>query len=672
LKTRSILLSLALLAPLSAQLAYKGFNPANMDLGVKPTQDFFDYAVGGWAKRTTIPPEYDRYGVDAEIDARTHQILKEILEAAAQSKAAAGTEAQKVGDFYASGMDQAAIEKAGLAPLAPLRNRIHTLAAEHDLVPLIADLHRQGFGASFYSNIEQDDKESTRYSLVFAQDGLGLPDRDYYLNDDAKTKALRAAYVAHIARMFALAGEPKATAERQASQVMAFETRLAQASLTRVQLRDPNANYHAMSVAQVQAAAPGFHLDSYIKALGAPAPDRIILRQPAFLAEVGRMIHEIPLPVWKAYLDWHVLSATASALPEAFDQENFAFFGTQLQGMTAQHPRWKRVMFAADQGLGEALGKLYVERAFPAASKTKVLEMVEHLRAALKARIEGLEWMSPVTKTKALQKLAAMRVKIGYPDVWRDYSRLDIQRRPYVLNVLETRRFAFDRRLARLGKPIDRTEWSMTPQTNNAYYSPSMNEIAFPAGILQPPYFDATADDAVNYGNIGATIGHEMTHGFDDQGCQYDADGNLKNWWTPADEKAYQARTELVATQFDAYEALPGLHLNGHLTLGENIADLGGLKLAWDAWKLSQKGKPPVGKIEGFTPEQRFFLGYAETWRTLSRDESARMLAVTDPHSPAKFRVNGPLSNLPEFYEAFGVKNGDPMKRPENQRPAIW
>jgi predicted metalloendopeptidase len=329
-------------------------------------------------------------------------------------------------------------------------------------------------------------------------------------------------------------------------------------------------------------------------------------------------------------------------------------------------------MFAADQGLGEALGKLYVQRAFPASSKAKVLEMVENLRTALKARIEGLKWMSVPTKAKAKQKLAAIRVKIGYPEVWRDYANLNIQRQAYVLNLLETRRFEFQRRLAYLGQPIGRNEWDMTPQTNNAYYNPTMNEIVFPAGILQPPYFDAAADDAVNYGKIGATIGHEMTHGFDDEGRQYDADGNLKSWWTVEDEKAYNLRAEQVARQFDAYEPLPGLHLNGHLTLGENIADLGGLKIAWDAWKLSQQGKAPVAATGGFTPEQRFFLGYAETWRTLTRDEALRLRAVTDPHSPAKFRVNGPLSNLPEFFEAFGCKDGDPMKRPEKDRPAIW
>ncbi|NWJ40197.1 MAG: M13 family metallopeptidase [Geothrix sp.] len=653
---------------LNAQLPYKGFNPANLDPSVKPTQDFFQFAVGSWAKRTTIPAEYDRYGVDQEIDTRTHQILREIMESAAAAKAARGSETQKVGDFFASGMDEKTIEAKGIAPLKSLFARIDGVKDAAGLAAVLADLHRVGAFAAFSFSVEQDDKESSRYSMVLGQGGLGLPDRDYYLKDDPKSRELLAAYRAHVAKTLSLAGlDPK-----DADRILTLETRLAKASMTRVEQRDPNAIYHAMTPAQLDSAAPGFPSALYLKALGVPTPDRFVVRQPAFLAELGRMIQELPADQWRVYLRWTLLRSSASALPKAFEEEAFAFYGTRLQGTTAQHPRWKRVMFAADRGLGEALGKLYVQRAFPASSKAKVLEMVENLRTALKARIEGLEWMSAPTKVKAKEKLAAIRVKIGYPDVWRDYAKLDIQPQPYVLNVLETRRFEFQRRLANLGRPIDRNEWDMTPQTNNAYYSPTMNEIVFPAGILQPPYFDATADDAVNYGNIGATIGHEMTHGFDDEGRQYDADGNLKSWWTAEDEKAYNLRAELVAKQFDAYEPLPGLHLNGHLTLGENIADLGGLKIAWDAWKLSQKGKPAVGRIEGFTPEQRFFLGYAETWRTLTREEATRLRANTDPHSPAKFRVNGPLSNLPEFFDAFGCKDGDPMKRPEKDRPAIW
>jgi predicted metalloendopeptidase len=668
MRLRCLAFSLLVGLVLEAQLPYKGFNPANMDASVKPCQDFFEYAVGAWAKRTTIPAEYDRYGVDQEIDARTHQILREIMEAAAATKAAPGSEAQKVGDFYASGMDEASIERLGLAPLMPLLARVDEVKDSASLASVLAELHRVGAFAAFSFSVEQDDKESSRYSMVLGQGGLGLPDRDYYLRDDPKSKELLAAYRAHVAKTLSLAGFDA----KGADVVLALETRLAKASMTRVEQRDPNAIYHALLPNELKTAAPGFPADKYLKVLGVPTPDRYVVRQPAFLAELGRAMQDLPMEQWRVYLRWTLLRTAATSLPKAFDQEHFAFYGTRLQGTTAQHPRWKRVMFAADRGLGEALGKLYVQRTFPPSSKAKVLAMVENLRAALKARIEGLDWMSAPTKAKAQQKLAAMRVKIGYPDVWRDYARLDIRRQAYVLNVLETHRFEFQRRLEYLGKPIDRNEWDMTPQTNNAYYSPTMNEIVFPAGILQPPYFDETADDAVNYGNIGATIGHEMTHGFDDEGRQYDGEGNLRSWWTPADEKAYNDRAELVAKQFDAYEPLPGLHLNGHLTLGENIADLGGLKLAWDAWKLGQKGRPPVGRIGGFTPEQRFFLGYAETWRTLTREEAARLRVVTDPHSPAKFRVNGPLSNLPEFYEAFGCKDGDLMKRDEKLRPAIW
>jgi len=664
-----------MLAPLSAQLAYQGFNPANIDASVKPTQDFFQYAVGAWIKRTTIPAEYERYGVDQEVDARTHQLLREILESSA-AHAAPGSEARKVGDFYASGMDQASLEASGIAPLKPLFARIDSVQDPASLATVLGELHQVGAAAGFSFGVEQDDKESSRYSMVLAQGGLGLPDRDYYLKDDPKSKELLAAYRVHVAKILGLAGFDGKDAER----VLALETRLAKASMTRVELRDPNAIYHALTPSQLKAAAPGFPSDRYLKALGIALPDRFVVRQPAFLAELGRMVQDLPADQWRVYLRWSLLSSTASALPKVFEEETFAFFGTRLQGTTAQHPRWKRVLFQVDpglgtamnRGLGEALGRLYVQRAFPASSKARVLEMVENLRTALRTRIEGLTWMTAATKAKAQQKLAAMRVKIGYTDAWRDYSRLDIQRQALVLNVLATSRFDFQRRLSYLGKAIDRTEWDMTPQTNNAYYNPTMNEIVFPAGILQPPYFDAMADDAVNYGNIGATIGHEMTHGFDDEGRQYDGDGNLKSWWTAEDEKAYNARAELVVKQFDAFEPLPGLKLNGQLTLGENIADLGGLKIAWDAWQLSRKGKAPVPKTAGFTPEQRFFLGYAETWRTLTREEAIRLRAVTDPHSPAKYRVNGPLANLPEFYEAFGCKDGDPMKRPDKLRPAIW
>ena len=433
------------------------------------------------------------------------------------------------------------------------------------------------------------------------------------------------------------------------------------------------AGYHAMTPAQLRAAAPGFLADLYLKALGVAAPDRVIVRQPAFLAELGRMMQELPADQWRVYLRWTVLRNAASALPEAFEQEAFAFYGTKLQGTTAQHPRWKRVMFAADRGLGEALGRLYVQRAFPASSKAKVLEMVENLRTALGARIDGLGWMTAPTKAKARQKLAAMRVKIGYPDAWRDYSALRVGHQPYVLNLLETRRFEFQRRLAKLGQPIDRTEWDMTPQTNNAYYSPTMNEIVFPAGILQPPYFDAAADDAVNYGNIGATIGHEMTHGFDDEGRQFDADGNLKTWWTPADEKAYNARAELVVKQFDAFEPLPGLHVNGKLTLGENIADLGGLKLALAAWQAQRAGAAkPAPAPGGLGPEQAFFVAFAQAWCELERPERVRLMARIDPHAPPRWRVDGPLANLPAFQEAFRCPAGSPMVRPPERRCALW
>jgi predicted metalloendopeptidase len=396
------------------------------------------------------------------------------------------------------------------------------------------------------------------------------------------------------------------------------------------------------------------------------------VRTPAFFAELGAMAVQVPLEDWRTYLRWHLLRDTAYLLSTDFDQAHFQFYGRTLQGTLEQRPRWQRMLASTDYAMGEILGKLYVERAFPPKAKAQMLDLVGNLRSSLGDRIRQLDWMSAPTRQLALAKLDTITVKIGYPDRWRDYSALRVQRRAHVLNVLAARTFEFDRILGRLGKPVDRAEWGMTPATNNAYYEPSTNEICFPAGILQPPYFDPEADDAVNYGNIGATIGHEMTHGFDDQGRQYDAKGNLRDWWTPADAKAYDQRAALIVRQFDAFEPLPGMHINGKATLGENIADLGGLKIAFDAFQKSRQGKPPVGLIEGRTPEQRFFLAYAETWRNKLRLEALRDRLMIDPHAPGKYRVNGPLANMPEFFEAFGVKDGEPMKRPEAERPAIW
>lgn len=663
-------LALSLTAPLAAQ-GYHGFNPANIDKSVSPCADFFDYAVGGWVKRTPIPGQYSRYGVDEEIEQRMNPILKGILEGAAKAKAEPGSELRKVGDFFATGMDTAAIEKAGLSPLKEVFSLISSLEDTRRLPRVLSSLHMQGLdaGPAFY--IEQDDKESTRYAAFLVQDGLGLPDRDYYLENDAKAQGIRAKYQQHVARILELAGATPDAAHREAGHILALETQLAKASMSRTEQRDPNATYHKMSVDELMKLAPGFDWRIYFVGLAVYEKD-IIVRQPAFMKAFAALTKSVPADQWQSYLRWQVLRSSAPFLPERFDTAHFEFYGRTLRGSQTQKERWERVLASTDRALGEAVGKLYVQKAFPPEAKAKMLEITKNVMEALRTRILKLEWMSEPTKQRALEKLGTIVVKIGYPDVWRDYSKLAVHTDSYLGNVLRARDFEFQRRRVRLGKPLDRNEWGMTPATNNAYYNPSMNEICFPAGILQPPYFDLKADDAVNYGNIGATIGHELTHGFDDEGRNFDAQGNLKDWWTPEDTKAFDARAQLVVKQFDAFMPLPGQAINGKMTLGENIADLGGLMVAWDAWKLSQKGKPPLGLIEGFTPEQRFFLGYAETWRTQFRPEELANRLKTDVHAPAKWRVLAPLSNLPDFHQAFGCKEGEAMFRALKDRPSIW
>jgi predicted metalloendopeptidase len=654
--------------PLAAH-PYHGFNPAFMDLATPPGRDFFQYAVGTWLERTAIPPEYSHYGVDEEVEQRTFGILKEILETAAG--VAQTADGRKAGDFYAAGMDLAAIERAGVTPLAGDFQRIRAIRNRAGLGRAIALLHRRGCGLVFGFSVGLDDKDSTRNIATLSQDGLGLPERDYYLLPDARSKALREQYLAFVTRMFVLLGDAPSPAGRHAATVMAMETRLAKASMDRVARRDPNAVYHRMTRRELAKAAPGLYWNGYFEALGLPGAEPVLVRQPGFFRELGRMAATLPLVDWRTYLRWHLILDTAPYLNAAFDQASFDFYGRTLQGIREQRPRWKRMVTLTDDAMGEILGKLYVERTFPPRAKARVLELVANLRAALGERIAQLPWLTEPTRKLAQAKLDAMAVKIGYPDVWRDYGALRVDRRCHVLNVLAARAFECQRDLAKIGKPVDRDEWDVSPATNNAFYDATLNEICFPAGILQPPYFDQEADDAVIYGNIGATIGHEMTHGFDDEGRLYDAKGNLGNWWTDGEAQAFQARAELMVRQFDGYQPLPGMAINGKATLGENIADLGGLKIAFAAFQRSRAGKLSV-RIDGFTPEQRFFLGYAETWRCKIRDEALRERLLTDPHAPAKYRVNGPLSNLPEFHQAFGIKAGEPMNRPEAERPVIW
>jgi putative endopeptidase len=659
-------------AGLLAQAA-KPIDPANMDSSVKPCANFYQYATGGWTRANPVPADKSRWGGFEVLEERNRAVLQSILqEVSARTDWPSGSTEQKVGDFYASGMNEAAIESAGTAPLAPWLAKVDAIASSADLAVVMGQLRAAGLPGGFAFSVTQDPKESTRYIGSLGQGGLGLPDRDYYTRDDPKSKDIRGQYVAHVARMLELAGESPAAAAADAAVVLDLETKLAQASFTRVENRDPQKTYHKMTLAEVRSLAPGFDWRAYFGQVGVSDVPPLNVRQPKFFETFGDLSRTLPPGRWRTYLRWHVVRAMADVLPKAFQQESFAFNGRVLNGVPQQESRALRVQVATDRALGEALGQLYVRRAFSPEAKAKMVKLVENLRASLAERIATLPWMGPETKAQALRKLAAFGVKVGYPDKWRDYSALEISRGSYAGNVQRAWRFESARNLARLGKPIDRGEWGMTPPTVNAYYNSSMNEIVFPAGILQAPFFDAAADDAVNYGGIGAVIGHEMGHGFDDSGSQFDGDGNLKDWWTAADRAAYKARTDVLVAQFDAYEALPGEHVNGKLTLGENIGDLGGLTIAYVALEkvLAAKGRP--GPLDGFTPEQRFFLNWAQVWRQTIRDEAQRVRLATDPHSPGQFRVNGPVSNMPEFAGAFGCADGSPMVRPPQARTGIW
>lgn len=655
----------ALLAAQSAPHEITAVDRAYMNLSVPPCRDFYEYANGAFDK-VTIPGEYSSWGVNQEIDERNFAILKDILETSAHTGGPHGTIAQRVGDFYAAGMDEAAIEHEGLAPLRVWLDAIAGIKTTDDLIATMADLQTHGVDAGFGFGVQIDDKNSTAMIAGFQQDGLGLPERDYYFRTDPAAVKIREAYVTHIAHTLALAGEASDGAKSDATTVMTLETKLAQASRTLVELRDPEKNYHKFTRPALLKLAPDLPWELFLAKLDFPATEKTVLvGQPEFFTAFAGLLKSEPLPAWRGYLRWHLLHEASPYLGKAFVDEQFAFYGHTLSGKTELRPRWKRVLAAADQAIGEDLGQLYVQRAFSPAAKARALAMVKFHLEAMRERIRAAAWMAESTKAAAYHKIDTMRAKVGYPDKWRDYSKLELSRDSYVLNVLAANAFEFRRQLAKLGRPVDRNEWLMTPQTNNAYYEPTLNEMCFPAGILQPPFFDEKADDAANYGALASTIGHELTHGFDDQGRQYDAAGNLKNWWTEADAKNFQARAERIAQQYEAYEILSGLHINGHQTLGENIADVGGLRVSYDAFKLATKGKT-LPTIDGFTPDQRFFIAFAQGWRTNQRPEQIRLTVTSDLHSPVRWRVIGPVQEFAAFYEAFGC----PV--PKNLGPQIW
>jgi predicted metalloendopeptidase len=651
-------------------------NTKDMDTSVKPQDDFFMYADGGWIKRTEIPPEYSRWGSFNELIEKNNDALHEIAEKAANTNVdpKLAPETQKVGDYYASGMDEKTIEAMRTKPLAEEFKSIEAVKDRNDLLKEIAHLHTIGVPALFNFDAGQDSKDSTRDIAQAAQGGLGLPDRDYYTKTDEASKKLRDQYVDHVTKMLTLLGESQNTASDHAKKILALETSLAQASRTRVELRDPQKNYNKMTQPDLQKLTPDWKWRDYFKDINLIEPGDINVQQPEFFKAADDVFKSTPMDNWKAYLRWHLVNAAAAELSKDFVNENFNFNDATLHGTKQIKPRWKRVVISTDDAIGEALGKLYVAYDFPPEAKARALELVNNLKEALADRIKTLEWMDEPTKQEALKKLAAFTVKIGYPDKWLDYSLLKIDRGPYVLNAIRAEQFQMDRDLKKIGKPVDRTDWGMTPPTVNAYYNPNMNEIVFPAGILQPPFFYANADDAVNYGGIGAVIGHEMTHGFDDEGRQFDAVGNLRDWWSPQSAAEFKKRSQAIVQQYNEYEPLPGLHVNGELTQGENIADLGGIKLAYAALQKALDKNPGAReqKIDGFTPEQRFFLSFAAIWKSKQRDEDLKLRLNTDPHSPARYRVDGPLSNLPEFQKAFGIPDGSPMVRAADKRVNIW
>ena len=647
-----------------------GFDTANLDKTCKPCDDFYQFAMGGWMKANPVPPEYSVWGSFSQLADKNQKNLREILEAAASTKASPGTNEQKIGDFYASCMDATSIDAAGSKPIEPeltLISAIHTLA---DLQSETERLHSKGVGVLFRFNSTQDAKDSTQVVGAASQGGLGLPEREYYLKPDEKSKQLRDAYVKHVANMVALLGDSAAASGQEAATVLKIETGLATASMKNTDLRDPDKTYHKMTLADLKTLTPAFSWESYFKAAGHAELKAINVGQPDFFKSLDAQLAATPIEDWKTYLRWHLVNSAAPGLSEKFVNEEFDFRGKTLTGAKEIQPRWKRCVQATDRALGEALGQVYVQKYFPPAAKARALEMVHNLIAALRDDLQTLPWMGPETRTQATAKLEAFAVKIGYTDKWRDYSALKIDRRSYAENVVRASEFDFARRLNKIGKPVDRTEWGMTPPTVNAYNNSNMNEIVFPAGIMQPPFYDPNADDAVNYGGMGAVIGHEITHGFDDHGSKFDGKGNLKDWWTPEDLKNFTARAKCVSDQFDGYVVDGELHENGKLVLGESIADLGGLAIAYTGYEKSLQGKPRPPDRDGFTPEQRFFLGWAQVWGANERIEYARLMANTNPHPLGRFRGNGPLSNMAEFAKAFGCKHGEAMVR--EQACKIW
>ena len=636
-----------------------GFSVKNIDATANPCTNFFQYACGSWLKNNPIPADQARWGRFDQLEERNRDVLREILEAASKPDAGRDLTARLIGDYYAACMDEKAVEAAGLKPLEDELGQIRGLRDKAQLAAVVARLQREGADVMFQFSSGQDFKDSNQVIAQVDQGGLGLPERDYYLKQDAQSAKLRGEYVEHVARMFVLAGETAAEAKAGAETVMKMETALAQGSLDIVSRRDPEKVYHKIATREMETLSPVFHWNEYLRASGAPEFASVNVAWPAYMEALNGAIGRFSLADWKTYLTWHVLHAAAPLLPEAFVKENFDFYGKTLTGTTEIRPRWKRCADFTDAELGEALGKKFVEKTFGAEGKARTLKMVDALEKALGQDLEQLPWMTAETKKQALVKLRAIANKIGYPDQWRDYSSVAIRRDDPVGNTERANAFEFERQLKKIGKPVDRQEWGMTPPTVNAYYDSSMNDINFPAGILQPPFYDNAMDDGVNFGGIGMVVGHELTHGFDDEGRQFDAKGNLRDWWTPEDAKEFEKRAACIEREYSKFEVAPGAMVNGKLTLGENTADNGGVRIALMALLNTIGGTEK--KIDGFTPEQRLFLAFGQVWCVNEREAALRMQVKTNPHAPGKERVNGVVQNMPEFQRAFSCQAGQPM-----------
>ncbi len=648
-----------------------GVRPENMDVSANPGVSFYQYACGGWMKNNPLTAEYSRFGSFDKLAEDNRAQIQGLIEELAASQHENGTIAQKVGDLYKVVMDSVKLNNDGVAPIQQELQQIKALQSKKELYPLLAELHKKGVGSYLALYVGADEKNSSMNAVQTYQSGLSMGERDFYLEDNENSKRIRQAFQEHVIKMMKLLGNDEATSNQAMQVVMDVETRLAKAFRSRTELRDPHANYNKMTLAEVKKTFPTFGWDAYLNGLGLTDVKEIIVGQPASVTEAAKILDTLPLEQQKLYLEWKLIDASASCLSDELVKQNFDFYSRTMRGTQEMQPRWKRAVATVSGALGEAVGQMYVEKYFPAQAKERMLTLVKNLQKALGERINALEWMSDETKQKAQEKLATFHVKIGYPDTWKDYSTLEIKYDSYWQNMVRANLWAHAEMIAKAGKPVDKEEWHMTPQTVNAYYNPTTNEICFPAGILQYPFFDMNADDAFNYGAIGVVIGHEMTHGFDDQGRQYDKDGNLKDWWTEEDARKFEERANVMVAFFDSIEVAPGVKANGRMTLGENIADHGGIQVAFQALKNASNGKKDE-IINGFTPEQRFFLAYAGVWAGNIRPEEVLNRTKTDVHSLGKWRVDGALPHINAWYDAFGITEENPMFLPVAERVSIW